>query len=162
MNIFLWVVQALLAAVFLFAGGMKFFGIEKVLKDATPGPGKLSLTKPMLHFIGVSELVGCLGVILPMLTGVMPQLTPTAAAGLTLVMILATGFHIQRKDPASKSVTTLILSAFCAFVAYGRGMQYFSYVKRLRRRAKEPSVLASEFRSAFVTEQPPGAHLLIE
>lgn len=61
----------------------------------------------MLHFIGVSELVGCLGVILPMLTGVMPQLTPTAAAGLTVVMILATGFHIQRKDPASKTIITV-------------------------------------------------------
>src|SRR6266403_1076070 len=98
MNTILWVVQALLAAVFLFAGGMKFFGIEKVLKDAAPGPGKLSLTRPTLHFIGVSELAGSLGVILPMLTGVMPQLTPAAAAGLTVVMILATGFHIQRKD----------------------------------------------------------------
>jgi uncharacterized membrane protein YphA (DoxX/SURF4 family) len=125
MNPSLWVVQALLAAVFLFAGGMKFFGIEKVLKDAAPGPGKLSLTRPMLHFIGISELAGSLGVILPMLTGVMPQLTPTASAGLTVVMILATGFHIQRKDPASKTITTLVLSALCAFVAFGRGMQYF-------------------------------------
>lgn len=79
----------------------------------------------MLHFIGVSELVGCLGVILPMLTGVMPQLTPTAAAALTVVMILATGFHIQRKDPASKTIITAVLSALCAFVAYGRGIQYF-------------------------------------
>ena len=122
MNTFLRVVQALLAVVFLFAGGMKFFGIEKTLKDAAPGPGKLSLTRPMLHFIGVSELAGSLGVILPGLTGVMPQLTLTAATGLTVVMILATGFHIQRKDPASKTVVTLVLSAFCGFVAYGRGM----------------------------------------
>ena len=125
MNTILWVFQAFLAAIFLFAGGMKFFGIEKVLKDAAQGPGKLSLKRPILHFIGVSELAGSLGVILPMLTGVMPQLTPTAAAGLTVVMILATGFHIQRKDPASKTITTLVLSALCAFVAYGRGMQYF-------------------------------------
>ena len=79
----------------------------------------------MLHFVGISELAGSLGVILPMLTGVTPQLTPTGAAGLTVVMILATGFHIQRKDPASKTITTLVLSALCAFVAYGRGMQYF-------------------------------------
>ena len=125
MNTSLWVVQALLAALFLFAGGMKFFDTEKVLKDAAPGPGKLSLTKPILHFIGVSELVGCLGVILPMLTGVMPQLTPTAAAGLTVVMIFTTGFHIQRKDPASKTIITSVLSALCALVAYGRGTQYF-------------------------------------
>ena len=67
-----------IAAVFLFAGGMKFFGIDKVLKDAATGPGKLSLTRSMLLLIGVSELAGSLGVILPMLTGVMPQLTPTA------------------------------------------------------------------------------------
>ena len=72
----------------------------------------------MLHLIGVSEPVGCLGVILPMLTGVMPQLTPTAAAGLTVIMILATGFHIQRKDPASKTIVTLALTALCAFVSY--------------------------------------------
>jgi uncharacterized membrane protein YphA (DoxX/SURF4 family) len=126
MNTFLWAVQALVAVVFLFAGGMKFFGIEKVLKDAAPGPGKLSLSRSMLHLIGASELAGSLGVILPMLTGMMPQLTPTAAIGLTVVMILATGFHIQRKDPASKTITTLVLSALCAFVAYGRGRQYFS------------------------------------
>lgn len=107
MNTILWVVQSLLAAVFLFAGGMKFFSIEKVLKDAAPGPGKLSLTRPMLHFIGVSELAGSLGVIVPKLTGVMPQLAPTAAAGLMVVMILATGFHIQRKDPTSKTITTV-------------------------------------------------------
>ena len=125
MNIILWLVQALLAAVFLFASGMKFFGIEKVLKDAAPGPGKLSLTRPTLHFIGVSDLAGSLGVIVPMLTGVAPQLTPTAAAGLTVVMIFATGFHIQRKDATSKTITTLVLSALCASVAYGRGMQYF-------------------------------------
>ena len=125
MNTILWAVQALLAAAFLFAGGMKFFGIEKVLKDAAPGPGKLSLTRPMLHFIGISELAGSLGLFLPMLTGVMPKLTPAAAAGLSVVMILAVGFHLQRKDPASKTMTTLVLSALCAFVAYGRGMQYF-------------------------------------
>lgn len=124
MNTILWVVQALLATVFLFAGGMKFFGIEKVLKDSAQGPGKLSLTRSMLHFIGVSELAGSLGLILPMLTRVMPQLTPTAAAGLTVVMILAVGFHLQRQDPASKTIVTFVLSALCAFVAYGRGLQY--------------------------------------
>ena len=125
MNTILWVVQALLAAVFLFAGGMKFFGIERVFKDAAPGPGKLSLTRPMLHFIGFCELAGSLGLILPMLTRVMPQLTPAAAAGLTVIMILAVGFHLQRKDPVSKTIITLVLSALCAFVAYARGMQYF-------------------------------------
>lgn len=125
MNPILWVVQALLAAVFLFAGWMKFFGIQKVLKDAAPGHGRLGLTRPVLHFIGVSELAGGLGVILPMLTGVMPQLTPIAAAGLTVVMILAVGFHLQRKDRAPKAIITVVLSALCAFVAYGRGIQYF-------------------------------------
>ena len=63
--------------------------------------------------------------LLPMLTGVTPLLTPTAAAGLTVIMILATGFHIQRKDPTSKTIATLALSALCALVAYGHGMQYF-------------------------------------
>ena len=72
-----------------------------------------------------SELAGSLGLILPMLMRMMPQLTPAAAAGLTVIMILAAGFHLQRKDPASKTITTLVLSALCAFVAYGRGMQYF-------------------------------------
>lgn len=94
MNTILWVVQSLLAAVFLFAGGMKFFSIEKVLKDAAPGPGKLSLTRPMLHFIGVSELAGSLGVI---------------------------SAKIRHPRPSQ----LLVLSVFGAFVAYGRGMQYF-------------------------------------
>ena len=84
MNIALWVVQALLAALFLFAGGMKFvMSVEEMTKQI-PLPGWF------LHFIGVCEILGALGLILPWLRRIRPGLTPLAAAGLVIIMIGAT------------------------------------------------------------------------
>ena len=76
MNIALWIVQALLALLFSFAGGMKFvMSIEEMTKQI-PLPGWF------LHFIGVCEVLGALGLIVPWLTRIRPGLTPLAAAGL--------------------------------------------------------------------------------
>ena len=81
MNTVLWLVQPLLAVAFLFASGMKSFGIEKVLKDGRTRPRQAELNKANGVFYRHLRIAGSLGVILPRLTGVMPQLTPTAAAG---------------------------------------------------------------------------------
>ena len=70
-------------------------------------------------FIGWSEKLGGVGMILPAALKIKPILTPLAAAGLTLIMILATGFHIMRGE-YSLMVLTIVLGAMTGFVAYGR------------------------------------------
>jgi len=82
-NAVLWVVQALLAALFLFAGGMKLvMPIDQLVAQSHMSGG-------FLRFIGVVEVLGGLGLVLPGLTGIAPILTPLAAAGLVIVMITA-------------------------------------------------------------------------
>ena len=114
MNVALWIVQALLAALFLFAGSMKFImPIEEMTKQMPSMPGWF------LRFIGVVEILGGLGLILPGLLRIKPGLTPLAAAGLVIIMIGATviGFMI---GPASGALIPLIVGVLAAFVAYGR------------------------------------------
>jgi uncharacterized membrane protein YphA (DoxX/SURF4 family) len=115
MNIALWIIQALLAALFLFAGGMKLvMPIEEMLKQ-------MPLTLPgwFVRFIGVVEVLGAIGLILPWLLHIRPGLTPLAAAGLVVVMIGATVYTLAAGDVAS-AVMPLVVGLLCAFVAYGR------------------------------------------
>lgn len=115
MNIALWVVQALLALLFLFAGGMKLvMPIEEMLKQ-------MPLTLPgwFVRFIGVVEVLGGIGLILPWLLNIRPGLTPLAAAGLVIVMIGAIVYTVAAGDVAS-AVMPLVVGLLCAFVACGR------------------------------------------
>jgi hypothetical protein len=96
------------------AGGMKLFAYEKYRKQAeqnAPGKGP-GVSKGLTTFIGISELAGGLGLILPQATHTAPVLTPLAALGLAIIMILAIGFHLRRKEPATAAVVLLILSVF--------------------------------------------------
>lgn len=68
---------------------------------------------------GVVEILGALGVILPRLTGILPVLTPLAAAGLALIMAIAISFHVRRKESSAIGLTALLF-LMAAFVAYGR------------------------------------------
>lgn len=115
MNVALWIAQGLLAAIFLFAGGMKLVTpIEEMTKQMPlPLPGWF------VWFTGVVEVLGAIGVILPWLLGIRPGLTPLAAAGLVIVMIGATVYTLAAGDiaPALISVAVGLLAAF---VAYGR------------------------------------------
>ena len=115
MNIALWIVQALLAALFLFAGGVKLvMPIEEMLKQMPlPLPGWF------LRFTAVVELLGAIGLILPRLLRIRPGLTPLAAAGLTIVMIGAVAYTLAAGDVAS-ALMPLVVGLLCAFVAYGR------------------------------------------
>ena len=107
MNYALWIVQALLALLFLFAGGMKLvLPIEEMTKQM-PMPGLF------LRFIGVCEVLGALGLILPWLLGIRPGLTPLAAAGLATVTTLATA-------DVAMALIPLVVGILAAFVAYGR------------------------------------------
>ena len=115
MNIALWIVQALLAALFLFAGGMKLvMPIEEMLKQMPlPLPGWF------VQFTGIVEALGAIGLILPWLLHIRPGLTPLAAAGLVIVMIGATAYTLAAGDVASAFIP-LVIGLLCAFVAYGR------------------------------------------
>src|SRR5688572_1810408 len=84
MNVALWVIQAVLAALFLFAGAMKLV----LPAEALVGP--VAFPVLFLRFIGVCEVLGGVGLILPRLVGVRPYLTPLAAAGLAIIMAGAT------------------------------------------------------------------------
>ena len=114
MNIVLWIVQALLAALFLFAGSMKFImPIEEMTKQMPSMPGWF------LRFIGVAEILGGLGLVLPGLLRIKTGLTPLAAAGLAIIMIGATVISVMIGPPAG-ALIPLVVGVLAAFVAYGR------------------------------------------
>ena len=113
MNAVLWIVQVLLALLFVFAGGMKLvLPIEEMTKEmAMPGL--------FLRFIGVAEFLGGLGLVLPGLTGIRPGLTPLAAAGLVIIMIGATGISFAIGG-VTAALIPLVVGIASAGVAYGR------------------------------------------
>ena len=118
MNVALWIVQGLLALVFLFAGGVKFVMPGEEMAAGTPFPGVF------YRFIGACEVAGALALILPGLLRIKPGLTPLAAAGLTGIMIGATvltalGMGGVGVEPIM-AVIPLVIGALAAFVAYGR------------------------------------------
>jgi uncharacterized membrane protein len=116
MNIALWIVQVLLAAAFIFAGVTKAFRYEHA--HATL-PWVKDVPRGLTNVIGVAELLGGIGLLLPALTGILPWLTPLAATGLALVMLLAAGFHFTRKEWSAIGFNTVLL-LLAVFVAYGR------------------------------------------
>jgi len=109
----LWVVQGLLALLFLWAGGVKLVLPLEKLAGPVPVPGLF------LRFIGVCEVLGALGLILPGLLRIRPGLTPLAAVGLVIIMIGATGLTLGSGDVASALIPA-VAGLLAAFVAYGR------------------------------------------
>ena len=113
MNYALWIVQGLLAAIFLFAGGMKLvLPVEEMTKQ-------MPLLGLFLRFIGVAEVLGAIGLILPGLLRIRPGLAPLAAAGLVIIMIGATVLTLAGGDIAL-ALIPLVVGLLSAFVAYGR------------------------------------------
>ncbi len=116
MNIVLWIIQILLALLFLFAG------VTKLLPIMTMPPPPPNMWMPpmwFLKFIGLCELLGGLGLVLPGLFRRQQYLTVLAAIGLTIIMIGAVAVTIMTMGVAA-AVTPLIVGILCAFVAYGR------------------------------------------
>ncbi len=121
MNIALWIVQILLALVFLMAGVMKASQpIEKLQKN-------MNLTKHVspgfVRVVGVLEILGALGLILPVATHILPWLTPVAAIGLVLTMIGAIITHVRLKE-AGQAAMPLVLLLLSLFIVLG----YFVFV----------------------------------
>jgi hypothetical protein len=109
-NALLWTIQVLLALLFLFSGGTKLIlPIAEMTKQ-------ISLPGAFLRFIGVAEVLGALGLILPGLTHIRPILTPLAAAGLTIIMIGATVLTATHLGigPALFPLATGVLTTFVA------------------------------------------------
>ena len=109
----LWIAQGLLALVFLFAGGLKLVLPLEALTAQAPLPGAF------LRFIGVAEVLGAIGLVLPGLLRIRPGLTPLAAAGLVIIMIGATVVTLAGGQVAP-ALIPLAVGILSAFVAYGR------------------------------------------
>lgn len=123
MNIVLWALQAFLAFVFAWHGWLYMASSETALnawhEKQHPGGKPLGLPTALRTFIGASEILAAVGLILPSLTGILPWLTPLAAVGLILVMFGSAAFHLSRQESANV-VISLVLVAVCVIVAYGR------------------------------------------
>jgi hypothetical protein len=114
MNRALWTLQVLLGLFFILASGA-----PKLILPLDSLPMPIPLPYAFLLFIGVAEVAGGLGLILPGLLKIRPGLTPLAAAGLVLVTIGATAYQLAAGEPGN-AVFAVVMGLLCAFVGYGR------------------------------------------
>lgn len=117
LHVGLWVVQGLLAFAFLASGAMKLF--TPLADLATKMAWVPSAGEPLVRFIGASEVLGALGLVLPSLTRIQPGLTALAGAALALVMVLGAGTHLAF-DEARLVPVNVVLGGLAVFVAWGR------------------------------------------
>ncbi|MEU2042286.1 DoxX family protein [Nocardia niwae] len=117
MNVFLWIMQGVLAALFSAAG---------VTKATQPREKLISqllwvsdVPTSVVRLIGVAELAGALGLILPGAFDIATVLTPLAATGLAVTMVLAMGLHARRKEPQAIGFNAILLIA-AAVIMWGR------------------------------------------
>ncbi|PRQ06948.1 DoxX family protein [Enhygromyxa salina] len=116
MNIALWIIQALLALAFLLAGGMKLaMPIDTLLANGMTVVEHMPAA--LVRFIGLSEVAGAVGLILPAALRIKPKLTPIAAGALAFVMVLAAITHLALGEAFG---APLMLGSLAAFVAWGR------------------------------------------
>ena len=116
-NIALWVAQVLLGAMFVMAGAMKSFQPLEALAASLPWVESTPLA--LVRFIGISELLGGLGLLLPSILRIKPHLTSWAAIGLAIVMVLAAIFHGSRGEFSAIGMN-VVLMAIAGFIAWGR------------------------------------------
>jgi len=118
MTYVLWIIQVLLALLFLFSGGTKLvLPIETLMSMGSPNA--IALPGLFVWFIGICEVLGALGLILPGLMRIRPGLTPLAASGLVIIMIGATVLTFAA-DGIAMALPPLVVGLLAAFVAYGR------------------------------------------
>jgi uncharacterized membrane protein len=114
MNVLLWILQGLLAALFLFAG------VTKQVFSAEQMAGPVTFPLWFLRFIGVVEILGALGLILPGIFRIRKGLTPLAACGLVVIMIGAVATTLIGGMGVGLAIIPFIVGVLAAFVAYGR------------------------------------------
>lgn len=113
-NVTLWTLQAILALLFLFAGG------SKLVLPLAALQGPIALPGVFLRFIGVCEVAGALGLILPGLFKIRPILTPLAACGLVAIMTGATTLTAANIGLAPAAIP-FIVGALALVILFGRG-----------------------------------------
>ncbi|WP_461042324.1 DoxX family protein [Spirosoma harenae] len=118
MNTALWIAQGFLAVVFTYSGWMKSTRTASQLV-AMGQTGVEHLAIPVIRFIGISELIGVLGLLIPWYTWIMPLLTPIAALCLGTIMLPASVIHYRRHE-SQNVLLNLVVLLLCAFVVYGR------------------------------------------
>jgi uncharacterized membrane protein YphA (DoxX/SURF4 family) len=116
MNVALWIVQVVLAIAFLGAGWMHAVRYQEARKQMA---WVRDVPEPLARSIGIAEILGAIGLVVPALTHIQPWLTPVAASGLAVLMILAVAFHITRNEWSNLSAN-LPLLVLALFVAFGR------------------------------------------
>ena len=115
MNAILWILQVLLGLLFIFSGVMKFVMSVDEMNQQAP----VVLPGLFLHFIGVCEILGGLGLVLPSLLRIQPRLTPLAAVGLAIITAGATVITLTGPMQAFAAFP-FVVCLLCIFVAYGR------------------------------------------
>jgi hypothetical protein len=129
-NKLLWTVQIVLAALFVFSG------VFKLVMPPAAFNGPFTLPVGFIRFIGVAELLGGIGLVVPFLTKIHPELTPAAAAGLTIGATVLTAATMS----AAPAVVPLIVGLLTTSVAYGRrsALGDLVFLDRLDRTVVEP------------------------
>lgn len=117
LNISLWAVQIILAAMLIMAGTMK--STQPIEKLAAMLPWADQVPAWLVRFIGVSEFLAAVGILLPSILRIQPKLTPLAASGIVVIMILAIGFHVTRGEASMIGINIFIVAA-ALFIAWGR------------------------------------------
>lgn len=117
LNISLWTVQLLLAGLFIIAGSAKSF--RPMAELVLSMPWTADVPAALVRFIGMVELLGAAGLLLPALTRIQPMLSAWAAFGLAMVMVLATAFHLMRGETQTAMIP-LCLAVLAVFVSWGR------------------------------------------
>jgi putative oxidoreductase len=118
LNFSLWVSQVIVAAMFAMAGSAK--ATQPIAELSTRMPWAADIPEALVRFIGISELAGAIGLVLPALTRIRPGLTPLAAAGLTTIMVLAAVFHAARGGEGAGIIVNVVIGSLTAFIAWGR------------------------------------------
>jgi len=118
MNALLWVLQGLVGLIFLFSGGTKLVMSTEAMQKMSP-PNSIMLPGMFVKFIGVMEILGGLGLILPGLTNIRRNLTPLSAIGLLIIMIGAVVITIMGPGVGA-AIIPFVVGILCAVIAYGR------------------------------------------
>ena len=119
MNIALWVVQIFLALLFISAGGQKLIQSREVMMKGSFTGYAADYSAGFLRMLGVLEVLGGIGVVLPHATGILPWLTPVAAMGLAIIMGGAANVRLRRGE-RQMAITAVVFLLMAVFVVYGR------------------------------------------
>lgn len=114
-NLVVWSAQIFLALFFLMAGAPKLIG-----RGIERWTGFSDLPRPLVIFIGFTEVLGAIALVLPMATGIAPWLTPLSAIGLAVITLMASGFHL-RNDERLEAIETTLWASIASVIAISRG-----------------------------------------